>query len=135
MPLKKERLLLESNKNIDNRTLVDLIANGLPTFIRNRINRQDTKSTNDLFNELGKHDDIITKNPTTYFLIYQFNVRIIVIITCFTNIRNISFIIINIFPIFNKSSVDILEMDEDSYFLELHVRICHSKYQKKYHSR
>jgi hypothetical protein len=61
--IKKERLLLESNKNIDDRTLVDLIANGLPTFIRNRINRQDTKSTNDLFNELGKHDDIITKKP------------------------------------------------------------------------
>ena len=58
--IKKERLLFELNKNIDNRTLVDRIANGLPTFVRNRINRQDTKSTNELFNELGKHDDIIT---------------------------------------------------------------------------
>jgi len=52
---------LESNKNIDNRTLVDLIASELPTFITNIINRHDTKCTNDLFNELGKHDDIITK--------------------------------------------------------------------------
>ena len=42
--IKKERLLLESNKNIDNRTLIDLIASGLPTFIRKRINRHDTKN-------------------------------------------------------------------------------------------
>lgn len=61
--LKKERLLLESNKNIDNRTLVDLIANGLPTFVRNKIDRQDTKIPVELFNELRKYEDIIGKKP------------------------------------------------------------------------
>jgi len=59
--LKKERLLLESNKNMDDRTLIDLIANGLPTFVRNKIDRQDTQISVDLFNELRKYENITGK--------------------------------------------------------------------------
>lgn len=59
--LKKEHLLLESNKNMDNRTLIDLIADGLPTFLRNKIDREYTTTTISLFSELRKYENIIGK--------------------------------------------------------------------------
>jgi len=46
---------------MDDRTLIDLIANGLPTFVRNKIDRQDTKSSVDLFNELRKYENVTKK--------------------------------------------------------------------------
>ncbi|XP_076661002.1 uncharacterized protein LOC143364671 [Halictus rubicundus] len=60
--LKKERLLLESNKNMDDRILVDLIAEGLPTFVRNKIDRQDTTTPVKLFSELRKYENIGKKS-------------------------------------------------------------------------
>lgn len=59
---KKEHLLLEINKNMDNRTLVDLIADGLPTFVKNKIDRQETNNSVDLFSELRKYENISGKN-------------------------------------------------------------------------
>lgn len=60
--LKKEHLLLESNKNMDNRTLLDLIADGLPTFVRNKIDRQDTTTPVILFSELRKYENMGNKS-------------------------------------------------------------------------
>lgn len=62
--LKKERILLEMNKTIDNSTLIDLIAVGLPEFIADRINRQKLNTTSDLFNELGSLEHLIKRRIT-----------------------------------------------------------------------
>ncbi|KAK0071350.1 hypothetical protein PV325_013062, partial [Microctonus aethiopoides] len=60
--LKKERILLEINKNIDSTTLIDLIATCLPDFVTNKINRDDLDQTRDLFNELRSLEHLIKKN-------------------------------------------------------------------------
>ncbi|CAB3236355.1 unnamed protein product [Arctia plantaginis] len=52
--IKKEKLLLEVRKTIDQGTLIDIIAAGLPDFITDRINKEEIVQTKDLFNELGK---------------------------------------------------------------------------------
>ena len=52
--LKKEKLLLEVRKSIDDGTLIDLIAIGLPNFVADRIDREKLKKTEDLYNEIGK---------------------------------------------------------------------------------
>ena len=46
--LKKEKLLLEVRKSIDDGTLIDLIAIGLPNFVADRIDREKLKKTEDL---------------------------------------------------------------------------------------
>lgn len=55
--LKKERLLLEYNNNIDNRTLTDLIVTGLPTYVRSKLDRQEMTNPTILFNALQMHED------------------------------------------------------------------------------
>lgn len=54
--IKKERLLLEINKNMDADTMIDRIAFGLPEFIREKI-----KNTRDLVNELQRFEGITDK--------------------------------------------------------------------------
>lgn len=55
--LKKERLLLEYNSDIDNRTLTDLIVAGLPSFITNKLDRQEMTSPTLLFNTLRMYEN------------------------------------------------------------------------------
>lgn len=59
--IKKERLLLEVRKTIDQGTLIDIIAAGLPDFITDRINKEEVVHTKDLFNELGKLEHLVAK--------------------------------------------------------------------------
>ena len=59
--LKKEKILLETNKNMDTTTLINLIATGLPNFIADRIDRGDLKVTEDLFNELRSLEHLTKK--------------------------------------------------------------------------
>lgn len=59
--IKKEKLLLEVRKTIDQGTLIDLIASGLPDFITDRINKEEILETKDLFNEVGKLEHLIKK--------------------------------------------------------------------------
>lgn len=59
--LKKERLLLEINKSIDKRTLIDLIATGLPNFIADKIDRNSLKETEDLFQNLRSLEHMVNK--------------------------------------------------------------------------
>ena len=63
--MKKERLILDVNKSIDSKTLIDLIATGLPEFTLNKINRDDLKDSTDLFNEIRKYEGIVYKKITT----------------------------------------------------------------------
>lgn len=60
--LKKEKLLLEVNKSIDKKTLIDLIATGLPNFICDKINRENITETEKLYNEIGNLEHHIYKN-------------------------------------------------------------------------
>lgn len=62
--LKKERILLEMNKAIDNSTLIDLIAVGLPEFITDKINRKNLNTPKDLYTELGSLEHLIKKKST-----------------------------------------------------------------------
>lgn len=59
--IKKEKLLLEVRKSIDNDTLIDLIATGLPNFVTDRIDREKLKKTDDLYNEVGKLEHLVNK--------------------------------------------------------------------------
>lgn len=59
--LKKERLLLETNKDIDKITIINLIAAGLPEFVREKIDREELKDSQDLFNELRRYEKLPKK--------------------------------------------------------------------------
>ncbi|XP_070171327.1 uncharacterized protein [Polyergus mexicanus] len=59
--IKKERLLLEINKDMDTDTMIDRIAFGLPGFIREKMDRDKMKNTKDLINELQKLEGITDK--------------------------------------------------------------------------
>jgi len=59
--IKKEKLLLEVRKSIDDGTLIDLIATGLPNFVADRIDREKLKKTEDLYNKIGKLEHLVLK--------------------------------------------------------------------------
>lgn len=59
--VKKERLLLEVRKNMDEGTLIDIIAAGLPDFITDRIDKEEISHIKDLFNELGKLEHLVAR--------------------------------------------------------------------------
>lgn len=59
--LKKERILLEMNKDIDNSTLINLIVVGLPEFIADKLIRTEINTSKDLFAKLGSMEHLIMK--------------------------------------------------------------------------
>lgn len=62
---KKERLLLELNKQMDTQTMINLIVMGLPDYIMNKIDKGSVTSTESLYNEIGKHEH--TTNKKIYY--------------------------------------------------------------------
>jgi len=50
--MKKEKLLIDFNKDMDIKSLMALIVVGLPEFILNEIDKSGLKETTDLFNNL-----------------------------------------------------------------------------------
>jgi hypothetical protein len=61
--MKKEKLLIDFNKNMDIKSLIALIAVGLPEFILNKIDKSELKETTDLFNNLRQLECQVKKNP------------------------------------------------------------------------
>lgn len=59
--IKKEKLLLEINKNMDVDTVIDRIGFGLPENVREKIDRENLENITDLFSELKKHEGKIGK--------------------------------------------------------------------------
>lgn len=59
--LKKEKLLLETNKSMDKPTLIDLIATGLPNFVADKIDRNNLNETEDLFNNIRGLEYLVNK--------------------------------------------------------------------------
>lgn len=62
---KKERLLLEVNKDIDTQTLINLIVMGLPDYVMDKIDKTLVTSTASLCNEIGKQE--YTANKKIFF--------------------------------------------------------------------
>lgn len=58
--LKKEKLLLGVRKSMDTDTLIDLIAVGLPNNISDKIDRETLNAPEDLYNDLGKLEHLVT---------------------------------------------------------------------------
>lgn len=54
--LKKERLLLEAEGNMNSITRVNQIVMGLPEYIQDKLDREKIEDTDDLFNMLGQYD-------------------------------------------------------------------------------
>lgn len=50
--LRKEKILLELDKSIDDKMIMNLIVAGLPDFITEKINKSKVKETKDLLNEI-----------------------------------------------------------------------------------
>lgn len=63
--MRKERLLLDMNKDMDSKTLITLITTGLPEFIMNRLDREELQDTTDLFNEIRKYESLMNKKNFT----------------------------------------------------------------------
>lgn len=63
--IKKERLILDVNKSIDPKTMIDLIATGLPGFILYKLNRDELNDTTGLFNEIRKYENMVYKKNST----------------------------------------------------------------------
>lgn len=59
--IKKEKLMLELRNSIDQGTLIDIIAVGLPDYIADRINREELQETKDLFNDIGRLEHLTNK--------------------------------------------------------------------------
>lgn len=64
--IKKEKLLLEVRRTIDEGTLIDIIGAGLPDFVTDRINKEEIVHTKDLFNELGRLEHLVSKKKNTF---------------------------------------------------------------------
>lgn len=64
--LKKQRLLLEYNSDIDTRTLTDLIVVRLPNYITSRLDRQELTDPTLLFSVLRMHENH-NKNVQNHF--------------------------------------------------------------------
>lgn len=62
---KKERLLLEVNKNIDTQTMTNLIVMGLPDYVMDKIDRMSIESTASLYNEIGKQEYAVNRKNFT----------------------------------------------------------------------
>lgn len=60
--LKKEKLLLNINRSLDTSIVIDLIAVGLPNYIADRIDKNNLKGTEDLFNEIRSLEFLVNKS-------------------------------------------------------------------------
>lgn len=59
--IKKERLILDVNKDIDSKTLIALITTGLPEFIMNRISKEEVQDSTTLFNEIRNYESMVER--------------------------------------------------------------------------
>lgn len=63
--MRKEKLLLDMDKDISSKTLVLLIAAGLPEFVRNKIDKENCKNSTGLLHEIRKCENLVNKNSFT----------------------------------------------------------------------
>lgn len=60
--MRKEKLLLDMDNNITSKTLVMLIAAGLPGFVRDKIDRENCEDSTGLLHEIRKCENLVGKN-------------------------------------------------------------------------
>lgn len=63
--MKKGKLLLDMDNDISPKTLVMLIAVGLPEFIRNKIDKENCKNSTGLLHEIRKCENLVNRNSFT----------------------------------------------------------------------
>lgn len=63
--MRKEKLLLDMDNDIGTKTLVMLIAAGLPEFVRNKMDRENCESSTELLHEIRKCENLVNKNSFT----------------------------------------------------------------------
>lgn len=63
--MRKEKLLLDMDNNITSKTLVLLIAAGLPEFVRNKIDKENCENSTELLHEIRKCENLMNKNSFT----------------------------------------------------------------------
>lgn len=63
--MKKEKLLLDMNKYISTKTLMLLIAAGLPELVRNKIDKEKCEDSTGLLREIKKCESLVNKNSFT----------------------------------------------------------------------
>lgn len=63
--MRKEKLLLDMDKDISSKTLVLLIAAGLPEFVRNKIDKENCENSTGLLHEIRKCENLVNKNSFT----------------------------------------------------------------------
>ncbi|XP_035731223.1 uncharacterized protein LOC118445608 [Vespa mandarinia] len=63
--IRKEKLLLDVDNNIGTKTLIMLIAAGLPEFIRDKIDRENSQNSTELLQEIQKCENLVNKNSFT----------------------------------------------------------------------
>ncbi|XP_046836084.1 uncharacterized protein LOC124431814 [Vespa crabro] len=63
--MRKEKLLLDMDNNIGTKTLIMLIAAGLPEFIRDKIDRENCQNSTELLQEIKKCENLVNKNSFT----------------------------------------------------------------------
>lgn len=68
---KKERLLLEVNKSIDNETMINLIVMGLPEHIIDKIDRGLLESITHLYSEINKYEHLMNRKNEKVNLEYK----------------------------------------------------------------
>lgn len=56
--LRKERLILEIEKGMTDTSRINLIVVGLPTEIRDKLDREQLKTTDQLLNRLGRYENV-----------------------------------------------------------------------------
>ena len=60
--IRKEKLLLDMDKDISPKTLILLIAAGLPEAVRNKIDKENCKNSTELLHEIRKCENLENKN-------------------------------------------------------------------------
>lgn len=63
--MRKEKLLLDMDNDISSKTLVLLIAAGLPEFVRNKIDKENCEHSTGLLHEIRKCENLVNKNSFT----------------------------------------------------------------------
>ena len=63
--MRKEKLLLDMDNDISSKTLLLLIAAGLPEFVRNKIDKENCENSTKLLHEIRKCENLVNKNIFT----------------------------------------------------------------------
>lgn len=71
--MRKEKLLLDMDNAISSKTLVLLIAAGLPEFVRNKIDKEHCVNSTALLHEIRKYEHVVNQNNFAKMKEHKYN--------------------------------------------------------------